>query len=66
MKKRTIALAVVAVLVLLCAWYLWGPSHVPPGQDPLVSLTNTNFSEFERAFNADSDAPRLVLLLSPT
>jgi hypothetical protein len=66
MKKRTIVLTVVAVLVLLCAWYLWGPSHVPPGQDPLVSLTNTNFSEFERAFDGDSDAPRLVLLLSPT
>jgi len=66
MKKRTIVLTVVAVLVFLCAWYLWRPSHVPPGQDPLVSLTNTNFSEFERAFDGDSDAPRLVLLLSPT
>jgi hypothetical protein len=39
---------------------------VPPGQEPLLTLTNTNFSDFQKAFDDGADAPRLVLLLSPT
>jgi len=46
--------------------YLWGPSSVPPGQEPLVALSNANFSDFENVFDGDLDTPRLVLLLSPT
>jgi hypothetical protein len=45
---------------------LWGPSSVPHGQEPLVALSNANFSEFENAFDGDLDTPQLVLLLSPT
>ncbi len=66
MKKRAALLAATAILVLLAAVYLWGPSSVPPGQETLVALSGANFSEFENAFDRDSDAPRLVLLLSPT
>jgi hypothetical protein len=66
MNKKAVVLAAPAALVLLAALYLWGPSSVPPGQEPLVALSNTNFSDFENAFEGDSDAPRLVLLLSPT
>jgi hypothetical protein len=66
MKKRGVLLAVTAPFVLMVALYLWGPSSVPPGQEPLVALSNANFSEFENAFEGDSDASRLVLLLSPT
>ena len=65
-KKRIMVLAVIAIVLLLAAVYLWGPSSVPPGQKPLVVLSNTNFRDFENAFDGDSDAPRLVLLLSPT
>jgi hypothetical protein len=65
-KKSVIVLAVTAVVLLLDVVYLWGPSAVPPGQEPLIALSNTNFSDFENAFDTDSDAPRLVLLLSPT
>ena len=65
-KKRLIGIAVAAVVVLLAVAYLWGPSSVPPGQEPLVTLSNANFSDFENAFDGDSDALRLVLLLSPT
>jgi len=65
-KKRVIVLAVIAVVLLLAVVYLWGPSSVPPGQEPLIALSNTNFSDFENDFDRDSDAPRLVLLLSPT
>lgn len=65
-KKRIIVLAVIAIVLLLAAMYLWGPSSVPRGQEPLVALSNTNFSAFENVFDRGSDAPRLVLLLSPT
>jgi hypothetical protein len=65
-KKRVIVLAVIAIVLLLAAMYLWGPSSVPRGQEPLVALSNTNFSDFENAFDGDLDTPRLVLLLSPT
>ncbi len=66
MKKRAALLAATAILVLLAAVYLWGPSSVPPSQGPLVTLTSANFSEFENAFDHDADVPRLVVLLSPT
>jgi hypothetical protein len=66
MKKRALVLAATAILVLLAAVYLWGPSSVPPGQEPMVTLSGANFSEFESAFDRDADVPRLVLLLSPT
>jgi len=66
MKKKSIVLAVIAVVLLLAVAYLWGPSSVPPGQEPLVALSNANFSDFENVFDGDLDTPRLVLLLSPT
>ena len=66
MKKKKIVLALIAVVAVLVVVYLWGPSSVPSGQAPFVALSKTNFSAFENAFDGDSDAPRLVLLLSPT
>jgi hypothetical protein len=65
-KKRTIFVAVVAVIALLAVVYLWGPSSAPTGQESLVTLSSTNFSEFETAFDGDTNIPRLLLLLSPT
>jgi len=66
MKRRAVIVGVIAVLLLVAALYLWGPSSVPRGQERLVTLSDTNFSEFENAFDADSSVPRLALLLSPT
>ncbi len=66
MKKNLIALAMIPVVLLLAVVYLWGPPSVPPGQEPLVALSNANFSDFENVFDGDLDTPRLVLLLSPT
>ncbi|PYU08835.1 MAG: hypothetical protein DMG34_00960 [Acidobacteria bacterium] len=66
MKKRAIVVAVAAILVLLGLVYLWGLGSAPPGQEPVLTLSETNFSEFEKAFDAEADVPRLVLLLSPT
>jgi hypothetical protein len=65
-KKPAIVLAVAAALVLPEIAYLFGPSSAPPGQKPLVVLSTANFSQFENAFDAEADFPRLVLLLSPT
>ena len=65
-KKRVIALVVAVIVVLFAAGYLWGPGAAPRGQEPLVSLSGQNFSEFEKAFDEGADVPRLVLLLSPT
>jgi hypothetical protein len=64
--NRLISGGVPAVLVLLAAVYLWGPGSAPRGQDPVVTLSEGNLGEFERAFDAETDVPRLVLLLSPT
>lgn len=66
MSKRIVFLVAAAIVVLLLAVYLWGPSSVPAGQEPLLTLSSANFSQFENAFDCDADVPRLVLLLSPT
>jgi hypothetical protein len=65
-KKRLIGVAVAAIFVLLAAAYLWGPGYAPRGQAPVVALSEGNFVEFENAFDAEADVPRLVILLSPT
>lgn len=66
MSKRTVFLVAAAIVVLLLAAYLWGPSSVPSGQEPLLTLSRADFSQFENAFDREADVPRLVLLLSPT
>lgn len=66
MKKRKIIFPIVAVALLLAGVYVWGPSSVPYGHDPLTVLSPENLKEFTAAFDANSDVPRMVLLLSPT
>jgi len=65
-RKRSIVLIIITALVLLGVLYLWGPSKVPSGQQPLLTLSGANLSDFQKAFDADADAVRLVLLVSPT
>ncbi|HEV2195512.1 MAG TPA: hypothetical protein VGR55_08005 [Candidatus Acidoferrum sp.] len=66
MKKRVILVAAVAIVLALTAAYLWGPSWVPAGQEPLTVLSSADLSQFASAFDRDADVPRLMLLLSPT
>lgn len=66
MKKRVILIAAIGLLLALAGIYLWGPPSVPEGQEPLAVLSNADLHEFASAFDQDADAPRLVLLLSPT
>jgi hypothetical protein len=65
-RKRLIAVGIVAAILLLGAAYLWVGSSTPQGQDPLVALTPSSITEFEESFDKSVEGPRLVLLLSPT
>jgi len=65
-KKREIIVTVAAVLVVLTGHVPLGTSSVPAGQEPLLALSSTNFSEFEKAFDGEAGVSRLVLLASPT
>ena len=47
-------------------WHAWGPTHTPPPQPALETLTAQNFPEFERAFDHAAGNVRMILLLSPT
>jgi hypothetical protein len=64
-RKLAIGLAVCALL-LLAIFHLWGPSSVPQGQEPLVTLSRSSINDFQKAFDAQTDGPRMILLLSPT
>lgn len=66
MKKTSIAVVALAAMMLLGTAYVWFGSSTPAGQEPLTTLTATNFAEFENAFDKSLQGPRLVLLLSPT
>jgi hypothetical protein len=66
MKKRLIFIAGTVLAVLMVVFYLWVPGSVPVGQQPLVKLSSPSVNQFEVAFDADADMPRVVLLLSPT
>jgi hypothetical protein len=65
-KKKTFAIGVAVVALLLVATYLRMDSSTPTGQDPLATLTAANFAAFEESFDKSIEGPRLVLLLSPT
>jgi hypothetical protein len=66
-SRRTAAIiGLVALIFAILAWRQLGPAHTPSPQPPLEPLAAANFHDFRDAFNADSTATRLVLLLSPT
>ena len=65
-RIRVLIVAALVALLLFAGVYLWGPSKTPPTQKSLLTLSAANFSEFEAAFDEATDAPRLVLLVSPT
>jgi hypothetical protein len=64
--KKQLAVGVALVGLLLAVAFLRMDSSTPKGQDPLISLANSNFAAFETAFDKSTEGPRLVLLLSPT
>jgi len=50
----------------LLAYYLYGGSTVPNGQQPLVRLTDSNFSSLKDSFNSSANSVRVIVMLSPT
>ena len=65
-KKGLIVVGIAAICLLRAAVYFWGPGTAPQGQSPVVTLSEKDLPEFAKAFDAEPDVPRLVLLLSPT
>lgn len=67
MKKRTLVIVgVIALILLLALFYLRVPGSAPPNQEPLVTLTPANITQFAESFDANPDRARVILLLSPT
>ena len=64
--KRVIVPGALAIVAVLGSLYLWGPSAVPAGQEPLAALPASGASPFEQAFDTAAKGTRVVLLLSPT
>ena len=66
MTRKSTLRVILVIAVLAVAFYLWGSSHTPPGQPPLVSLDKANVIDFQQSFNAAASDTRIVMLLSPT
>ena len=65
-SRKITLIAVIAVLLLAAAWYQFGGHRTSPGQPPLAELNAANLDQLRAEFNAASDQPRMILLLSPT
>ena len=65
-RIRVLIVAALVALLLFAGVYLWGPSKTPPTQKSLLTLSAANLREFGASFDEAADAPRLLLLLSPT
>jgi len=65
-KKKTVAIGIFLVILILLVAYFRLDSSTPPGQAPLSALTTANFAAFEESFDKSTEGPRLLLLLSPT
>lgn len=66
MKKKLIVAAIVVIVAVLGAFYLWAPGKVPADQQPLITLSSSNIGQFGSAFDDRTDIPRVILLFSPT
>ncbi len=65
-KLLIIILAVAAIGLGFLAYYLYGGSTVPTGQQQLARLTDSNLSSLKDSFNGSAGSVRVILMLSPT
>ena len=66
---RRLLAATAIVFVSGALWIVWlqrAPRRVPPGQPELARLDSASLGSLRDAFNAEVDAVRLLVLLSPT
>ena len=61
-----IILAIAAIGVGLLAYYLYGGTSVPSGQQPLVRLKDSNLSSLKDSFNGSANSVGVIVMLSPT
>jgi hypothetical protein len=67
MRGKTFAMfAAPALLGFAILFYLYGGSAVPDGQQPLVSLNDSNLGLLKDSFNTSAGAVRVLVMLSPT
>lgn len=66
MKRKHIIVAILALALFGALVYFYSGSRVPPGQQPLRSLTAQNLPEIKDSFNAAKNDIRVLMLLSPT
>lgn len=65
-SRKIVLIAGIAALLLAAAWYQFGGHRTAQGQPPLASLSAESLEQLRAEFNAASDQPRMILLLSPT
>ena len=65
-RRRTAILTTFLLVLALAVWWQFLRRQAPSGQPPLVYLDGTSVEEFKRQFNADANAARAIVLLSPT
>jgi hypothetical protein len=66
MKSRSISLALSALAIFACLFYLYGGHQTPTGQAPLADLNAANLGELKNEFNGRQSNVRMLVLLSPT
>jgi hypothetical protein len=67
MKRRLIViLAIVVAGFGMLAYYIYGGSTVPSGQQPLVRLNDSNLASLKDSFNRSANSVRVIVMLSPT
>jgi hypothetical protein len=66
MNRKRILFAVILLVVLGAAYYLYGGHSVPTGQPPLMSFSSGDLAPLKTAFNASASSIRVVVMLSPT
>jgi len=65
-RRRTAILTTFLLVLALAVWWQFLRREAPSGQPPLVDLDGTSVEQFKRQFNADANAARAIVLLSPT
>jgi hypothetical protein len=66
MKRRSVGLALAALVIFAGLFYLYGGHQTPTGQAPLADLNAANLSELKNEFNGSQANVRMLVLLSPT
>jgi hypothetical protein len=65
-RRKGIILGTVAALAFLAFYYFYGGNATPKGQQPLLSLSNSNLASLKDAFNGSANSVRVLVLVSPT